>query len=240
MGECAICGDQLAPGAKSCATCGTAVLAPVNPASGPRAPDAPPSSGPSSPSGSTLDRGASADANSRECPECHARYDAGYADEFCRCGAALEAGAAGTAVSTPSLPDVAPSLSGSALDPIVAKPPAGTVCLVVYSADRQPVLYYPLDKDVTLIGRSDPVRGDFPDLDLGSVLEPEASRRVSRKHALLLRSRETGAFTLRPLAKNTGTQIERDLAEDLRDYPLKEGTRIVLGGTVRAKVETIQ
>lgn len=240
MAECAVCGDQFAPGAKSCGTCGTAVLATVDAAPSRTAPNNPPSSGPSSPTGAGLDGSASADAHSRECPECHARYGPDYADEFCRCGVALQIGAAGVAASTPGLPDAEPSVSGSASAPIVAKPPAGTVCLVVYSADRQPVLYHPLDKDVTLIGRSDPVRGDFPDLDLGGVLEPDASRRVSRKHALLLRSRETGAFTLRPLAKNTGTQIEHDLAEDLKDYPVKEGTRIVLGGTVRVKFETIQ
>jgi hypothetical protein len=122
----------------------------------------------------------------------------------------------------------------------VPRPPAGSVCLVVYSADRQPLHYQPLDRDVTLIGRTDAVGGTFADLDLGQLLDEATARKVSRKHALVLRSRETGSFVLRPLARNTGTQIERDLAEPLRDYPLADGTRIILGGSVRLKFEVVK
>ena len=116
----------------------------------------------------------------------------------------------------------------------------GTICLVVYSEQREPIHYHPLEKDVTIIGRKDPVRGDFPDLDLTAVFEDAVSRQVSRKHAMILRSRDSSTFKLRPLAGNTGTQIEKDLATPLEDYPLTEGTRVILGGVIRLKFETLR
>lgn len=120
------------------------------------------------------------------------------------------------------------------------KPAAGTVCLVVYSADRKPIRYHALTSDVTLIGRADPVRGDFPDLDLGGLFDEATAKSVSRKHALVLRSRQEGSYSLRPLAKNTGTQIEKELATELVDYPLVDGTRVILGGVVRLKFEIMK
>jgi hypothetical protein len=117
----------------------------------------------------------------------------------------------------------------------VARPPAGTVCLVVYDAERRPIHYHRLDQDVTRVGRTDAVQGDFADLDLGALFDDETARRVSRKHALVLRSRATRAFVLRPLPHNTGTQIDAARAEELHDYPLRDGTRVVLGGAVRLK-----
>ena len=41
----------------------------------------------------------------------------------------------------------------------------------------------------------------------------------------------------RPLAGNTGTQIEADMVPPLADYPLHPGTRLVLGGSVRFRFE---
>jgi hypothetical protein len=114
------------------------------------------------------------------------------------------------------------------------------VCLVVYSEDRKPIHYCRIEKDVTMIGRSDPVRGDFPDLDLAELFEESVARRVSRKHAIVMRSRETQQCVLRALAGNTGTQVEKELVEPMRDCPLVDGTRVILGGTVRVKFETIR
>ena len=114
----------------------------------------------------------------------------------------------------------------------------GVARLVVYSANRQPIHTMLLDRDVTRIGRNDPVRGDFVDLDLGVLFDAETARKVSRKHCLVLRSRETRTYALRPLARNTGTQVGNELAAELTDYPLSDGTRIVLGGAVRLKFLT--
>ena len=117
-------------------------------------------------------------------------------------------------------------------------PAAPASCrLVLYGADKKPIHSFPLHKDVTLIGRRDAVRGNFPDIDLREWLSESAARAVSRKHALLLHTRADDSYSLRPLAGNTGTQIEQDMVEALKDYPLKPGTRLILGGTVRFKFE---
>src|SRR5262245_66475910 len=147
---------------------------------------------------------------------------------------------------TPDIPDrfePAPApdpVEPAALHLDLAQPPAGTACLVVYSADRQPLCHFALDRDVTLIGRTDPMAGTFADLDLGKLLDEPTARKVARKHALVLRSRETGAYVLRPLARNTGTQLGGELVEELCDYPLADGTRVVLGGVVRLKFEVVR
>ena len=120
-----------------------------------------------------------------------------------------------------------------------ARPPAGTDCLVVYSDQKTPIHYCAIDKDVTLIGRKDVVHGDFPDLDLGEFFDQATSRKISRKHAIVLRVRDSHSYLLRPLGGNTGTQIEHEMAEPLRDYPLTVGTRVILGGAVRLKFEKI-
>jgi hypothetical protein len=110
-------------------------------------------------------------------------------------------------------------------------------CLVLYGADKQPLHSFPLRKDITLIGRRDPMRGNFPDIDLAHWLGEFLARSVSRKHAMVLHTRSDDSFALRPLAGNTGTQIEQDMVEPLKDYPLKPGMRLILGGKVRLKFD---
>jgi hypothetical protein len=119
------------------------------------------------------------------------------------------------------------------------RPPMGTRCLVLYGADRKPLQYFPVSRDVTLIGREDPLRGVFPHINLADWLDEAGARKVSRKHALVLHRREGDHFILRPLAGNTGTQVEQDMVEALKDYPLTPGTRLILGGTARFKFEVI-
>ena len=118
----------------------------------------------------------------------------------------------------------------------------GTICLVVYSdtKPRQPVRYVPVTKDVLLVGRADAIRGDFPDLDLGSLLDDSLAKKVSRRHAEVLRARDSQTFSLRPLPGNTGTQVGKELATPGQNYPLTDGTPIVLGGVIWLKLETIQ
>jgi hypothetical protein len=105
---------------------------------------------------------------------------------------------------------------------------------------RQPIRYFAINKDVLVIGRQDPVRGDFPDVDLGSLLDASLARKVSRRHAEVLRARDTQTYRLRPLPGNTGTQVGKELASAGEEYQLTDGTPIVLGGAVWMKFETIR
>ena len=70
-------------------------------------------------------------------------------------------------------------------------------------------------------------------------VDESLSRKVSRRHAEVLRARDTQTFTLRPLPGNTGTQVGKELAQPGQNYPLTDGTPIVLGGVIWLKFETI-
>jgi hypothetical protein len=117
------------------------------------------------------------------------------------------------------------------------KPSPGTPCLVLYGPDKTPLQYFALTKDAMLIGRLDAVAGNFPDIDLDEWFDRPTIRRISRQHALILRTRATGTFVLRPLAGNTGTQLETQMVSPQQDYPLRPGHRIILGGVIRLKFE---
>lgn len=161
--------------------------------------------------------------STRACPACAQTYAAEYGDAFCVCGVELVASAA---PSAPAVPVAGPE-----------RPPPGTPCLVLYGPERQPVHYFPITKDVTVIGRLDAVDGSFPDIDVRAFVDEATSRKISRRHALILHSRAADAYILRPLAGNTGTQIESDMVPAQADYPLQPGTRLILGGGVRFKFE---
>jgi hypothetical protein len=179
--------------------------------------------------------------DARLCPGCGKTYTPDYADTFCTCGMELLRADELLSVSLVEEPPAAspsqPTQPGQArlLPPL--RPPPGTRCLVLYGADKQPLHYFPLEKDATLIGRLDAVEGNFPDIDVNEWLDPATARKVSRKHALVLRVRANNSFLLRPLAGNTGTQLESDMVVPLADYPLTPGQRFILGGGVRFKFE---
>jgi hypothetical protein len=160
------------------------------------------------------------DPSERHCPACGRRYGTDYADNFCGCGVELK--------GTSDSPAAAKA---------VERPPAGTRCLVLYGSDRRPLHYFPLTRDVTLIGRLDPVQGSFPDINVDAFVPPALARKVSRRHALVLHTRADDSFHLRPLEGNTGTQIEADMVLPQVDYALAPGTRFVLGGGLRFKFE---
>jgi hypothetical protein len=222
MIACFVCGTRLDDDAKACSVCGTS-LAPVT--------DGdlllPVAVAPPTPSAT----------GNRVCPACRARYDSAYADNFCLCGASLEADPERAADLPLEQGEPAAEIPLEAAEQAPSAGAAGPR-LVVYSADLEPIHTLILDRDVTRIGRNDPIRGDFVDLDVNGLVDPATARKVSRKHAVILRSRETQTFTLRPLARNTGTQIGGELAAELQDHPLTDGTRIVLGGVVRLKFQT--
>lgn len=232
--QCSVCGATLTMGSRTCPLCGTTAPEPVQAPKAPRVPAAalaPPS----------LPQGILMAAGTRLCPGCGKTYGADYADTFCTCGMELY-GAEQLPVAiveeVPEMPAGIPVAELVAVVPqAVERPPPGTRCLVLYNADKQPVHYFPLTKDAILIGRLDAVAGTFPDIDLTQWLDAAQARKVSRKHALILRVRATGAYLLRPLAGNTGTQVDTAMTVPLTDYPLEPGRRIVLGGTVRFKFE---
>jgi hypothetical protein len=254
MTVCSICGEELPPDRKVCDVCGTNVPSNTPSAANPSL-SGPTQSPPPLPTGGS--RPASTPSGRHVCSLCHTIYGPEYDDEFCRCGGELLATSdlpvepevshslpAGSNEIAPqrrettghvSLPESVPGTATDSTEPI--RPPAGTDCLVVYSEQKKPIHYCAIDKDVTVIGRRDEVRGDFPDLDLGKFFEQATARKISRKHALVLRLRDSRTYLFRPLGGNTGTQIEREMAEPLHDYPLTVGMRMVLGGAVRLKFE---
>jgi hypothetical protein len=109
-----------------------------------------------------------------------------------------------------------------------AIPPPGTWCLVVYQ-NRQPAHYHALAHDETLIGRTDPISGADPQLDL-TPFDPDAA--TSRRHAYVYR--QEGAFTLKPVT-NSGTQVGKELVEMGARRPLADGDVIVVGGKIALK-----
>jgi hypothetical protein len=166
----------------------------------------------------------------RYCPGCGTAYGADYTDTFCICGTELASALPAAAAAPPADTEVAPEKS-------IEKPPPGTHCLVLFGPDRMPVHYFALVKDVTLIGRLDAPGANFPDIDLDEWLDASQARRISRQHALILRSRASGAFSLRPLPGNTGTQVEAEMVLPAHDYPLAPGQRLILGGVAKLKFE---
>jgi FHA domain len=213
MPTCRICGESMPAGARTCTLCGSALPETVPTAEVGPAPVASRKArvSPSLPPGN------------RFCPSCDITYDVDYTDVFCICGTELQ----GSAPAKPEPKVRAP----------VEMPSPGTRCLVIYGDDRQPVHYFELAKDVTLIGRLDAPGGNFPDIDLDEWLDAPTARRISRQHALILRSRSSGTVSLRPLPGNTGTQIETEMVLPMHDYPLIVGQRIILGGVARFKFE---
>jgi hypothetical protein len=115
-------------------------------------------------------------------------------------------------------------------------PPPGTLALAVYhDAEPRVVGWLPLRGDLCLLGREDPARGLFPELDLA----PLAARGVSashasRRHALLLRRPE--GLRLRVMPQTTGTQLNQALVPDGEEVPIAPGDRLILGGRVRLKL----
>jgi hypothetical protein len=222
MSACSVCGEAMPEGTRTCSVCGTTLAEPVPAARLPPAPG---------PRPAPANIPASAPPGSRYCPACGIVYGGEYTDAFCICGTELAlvpaaSPAPATAAPAPPIPQAPPAL-----------PPAGTPCLVMYGPDRRPVHYFALDKDAMLIGRLDAAKSNFPDIDLDEWLDAASARKLSRQHALILRSRATGSVSLRPLEGNTGTQIETEMVLPMNDYPLIPGQRVILGGVARFKFE---
>ena len=115
----------------------------------------------------------------------------------------------------------------------------GTVVLQVYHDDEPRVVHsYPIVHDITLIGREDPQRDIFPDLDLGPLSKEGVSvGHVSRQHLRLLRDGQK--FYLFVYKGSTGTQVCKSLVDPSqygKRFEIEVGDRIILGGKVRMKL----
>jgi hypothetical protein len=220
MPTCRFCGETAPAGRRTCTLCGSEITDDVPTAEIVSVP--PPRPAPAA----RVSPPPNLPPDARFCPACGIVYDREYKDAFCICGTELESPTA--ARQAPSTPKPRPP---------VVKPPPGTRCLVLIGPDRQPIQYFALTKDVTLIGRLDAPGGNFPDIDVEDWLDPVSARKVSRQHALVLRSRASGNVSLRPLPGNTGTQVETEMVLPLQDYALTPGSRIILGGAARFRFE---
>ena len=262
---CPICGTDVPTGAGGSTPPPAPAAPPAPHASNPATPvplpsPAPPTQGASDPSdktcvlcGARVKRGEPDWADGFHTPdggELRGDAGAGATPPSASAGGAQAAPASAGAPSAPSSPPppipspspppqpAAPPQPPTPARPV--RPPAGTTCIVVYNDKKDVVRYYPIVRDITKIGRCDAVAGEFPEIDLAALFSEDVARKVSRKHALVIRSRETGKIALRPLAKNTGTQVEQEICADKTDYALSDGSRILLGRTIRMKLEVIK
>jgi pSer/pThr/pTyr-binding forkhead associated (FHA) protein len=92
--------------------------------------------------------------------------------------------------------------------------------------------------DITLIGREDPQRDIFPDVDLSRLEHHGVSAsRVSRQHLRLLH--QGGKYYLFIYRGSTGTQVNQQIITEPRygkRFEINVGDRIILGGKVRFKL----
>jgi hypothetical protein len=116
----------------------------------------------------------------------------------------------------------------------------GDALLVLDSNGRETILTHWIESDLTLIGREDPQRDIFPDLDLGKV-PGVFSQGVSRQHLRLLRTTEGDktSYKLFIFKGSTGTQIGADVIDPRlfgHRIAIELGSVIVLGGRVWLKL----
>jgi hypothetical protein len=95
---------------------------------------------------------------------------------------------------------------------------------------------HPIVNDITLIGREDPQRDVFPDIDLAK-LEGVSASNASREHLRILR--QGNKFFLYVYPGSTGTQVNKEIIDESRygkKFEIQIGDRIILGGKVRLKL----
>jgi hypothetical protein len=112
----------------------------------------------------------------------------------------------------------------------------GDAILVLDSQGKETLVTHWIESDVTLIGREDPQRDIFPDLDLGKI-PGIFSQGVSRQHLRLLRTIVDGrpSYKIFIFKGSTSTQIGADII-DARLYgqriQIELGSMLNLGGRV--------
>ncbi|HXF04672.1 MAG TPA: protein kinase [Blastocatellia bacterium] len=116
--------------------------------------------------------------------------------------------------------------SCGARQPLEIEPLRSTAALLVLSPDGSEVRdRYTLSKESNLIGRTDPISGVFPEVDL-SRHDPQA--KVSRRHARIWR--ENDRYLVEDLRSVNGTLLnETILLTPQTPYPLRDGDLLRLG-----------
>ncbi len=227
-GMCSSCGYVNVPGEMFCQNCGVQ-LAPVasTPPPPPTPVDAPVAV--AEPQEAPQVSEAAGAADRAQCTSCGFVNAPG--EVFCQnCGFQLEADeAAAQAASqpaTPSTPAWAPSAETwprmeSPIPSEVVQPAIGK--LIVQAAGAE--IKLPVGQSEVTIGRSDPVRDVFPDIDLTSFGGDTAG--VSRMHARLLI--QGSQVFLEDLNSTNYTFLNRQRLQPGQRYPLTHGDEIRLG-----------
>jgi hypothetical protein len=140
-------------------------------------------------------------------------------------------------------PQAEPQAAAPARPPPVPVVPGGTVVLQVFHDSEPRVVHvHPVVNDITLVGREDPQRDVFPDLDLGRLPSQEVSSdRASRQHLRLLRHGDR--YYLYVYKGSTGTQVCDKMVDPSqygKRFEISVGDRIILGGKVRMKLAQVQ
>jgi hypothetical protein len=111
------------------------------------------------------------------------------------------------------------------------------VAIEVYHTSEHKVLHtHILINDITLIGREDPERDIFPDLDISKISDVVSSY-VSREHLRVLRQGDK--FFLYIYHGSTGTQVNKEIIPESqygKKFEIQLGDRIILNGFVRLKL----
>lgn len=107
---------------------------------------------------------------------------------------------------------------------------------VYHDSEAKVVHTHVIVNDITLIGREDPQRDVFPDIDLAKIEGVSASN-ASREHLRILRQGDK--FFLYIYRGSTGTQVNKEIIDEARygkKFEIQIGDRIILGGKVRLKL----
>jgi len=158
-----------------------------------------------------------------ECPSCHRTHPVGML--FCpECGAYL---AAGGRTTTESLGDALDSKVGTV--PLSGEAPLKTVAReIALNIDHSGRVVQVTPAPEARIGRLDPTRGIFPDLDLTP--DGGLEHGVSRLHAVIRRD-DRGIFLI-DLDSINGTMINGRRLPPHQPYPLHSGDEVRLGRLV--------
>ena len=199
-GTCSACGYLNVPGEMFCQNCGVQ-LAPVA------------SSPPPLPKAVTkTETPAVQEQPPNRCPTCG--YRIGPEDIFCQnCGAQISTAATAESDLPAETDESATAVEQAKL----------TIKLVVGLTDTAILL--DADRNEWLVGRSDPIRGIFPEVDLGTHGGDKSG--VSRRHARL--SAQEGQRFVSDLNSTNFTFLNGEKLEPGKLYPLKDGDEIRFG-----------
>lgn len=199
-GTCSSCGYLNVPGEMFCQNCGVQ-LAPVT-----SAPPPPPTSN-AQVNSSTVPE----PANDR-CPTCGFQTNPG--DIFCQnCGAPKSLAAAILSEASSQLTEPA----------TVEQHPKLTIKLIIRPSSE--AIFLDMERDEWLVGRSDPVRGIFPEVDL--ISHDGEKSGVSRRHARMVV--QGGQCFILDLNSTNFTFLNGEKLLPGQLYPLKDGDEIRFG-----------